>query len=55
MKEAAKTIAFVLIVIGTVGLLVNEFAVDWGRVAVIAFAWLNFVGLFVLLFTMRRN
>jgi hypothetical protein len=31
MKEGVKIIAFVLLIIGTIGLLVNEFITDWGR------------------------
>ncbi len=48
MKEIAKVIAFILLIIGTTGLLVNEFVVDWGRCAVITFACLNVVGLVAL-------
>ena len=48
MKEAAKLTGFILLAIGTVGLLVNEFATDWGTGAVIAFACLNVLGLVVL-------
>lgn len=55
MKETAKTIAFVLLVIGTVGLLINEFAFDWGRGAVLVLACLNFVGLVILLFTAKSS
>ena len=38
-------IAFILLIIGTAGLLVNEFVFDWGRVATIIFAAMNVLGL----------
>ena len=48
MREAAKLIAFILLGIGTVGLLANELAFDWGRAATLTFAIFNIVGLAVL-------
>ena len=48
MREAIKLIAFILLTIGTLGLLINEFAFDWGRVATLVFAIVNFIGLAVL-------
>ena len=51
LKEVAKTIAFILLIIGTIGLILNEFVADWGRSATITFACLNFVGLVVLAYT----
>ena len=45
MKEIAKLGAFVLLFIGTIGLLLNEFIFDWGRAATLTFAVINFVGL----------
>ncbi len=51
MKEAAKLIAFILLGIGTIGLLVNEFVTDWGRGATITFACLNVLGFVLLAFT----
>lgn len=51
MKEIAKVIAFILLIIGTAGLLVNEFVVDWGRCATVTFACLNVVGLVALAYT----
>ena len=46
-----KPTAFILLIIGTVGLLLNEFAFDWGRTVTIAFAVVNAVGLVTLAFT----
>jgi hypothetical protein len=51
LKEVAKTIAFILLIIGTIGLILNEFVADWDRSATITFACLNFVGLVVLAYT----
>ena len=44
-------ITFVLLIIGTVGLLVNEFVFDWGRVATVVFAAMNVLGLIFLVYT----
>ena len=51
MAEGVKIAAFILISIGTAGLLVNEFLTDLGRAATITFACLNVVGLVVLGYT----
>ena len=51
MREVAKLIAFILLIIGTIGLLVNEFVTDWGRGVTITFACLNVLGLVLLAFT----
>ena len=48
MREAAKLSAFILLIIGTIGLLINEFVLDWGTHATIIFAAFNFVGLTIL-------
>ena len=48
MKEVAKLTAFILLIIGTVGLLTNELILDWGRVATISFAVFNVLGLTIL-------
>ena len=50
MREIAKLIAFILLIIGTTGLLVNEFVTDWGRGITITFACLNVLGLVLLAF-----
>lgn len=50
MKEAAKLIAFILLIIGTLGLLINEFIFDWGSTATITFAAVNVVGFAILAF-----
>ncbi|MFC1873693.1 hypothetical protein ACFLYX_00135 [Chloroflexota bacterium] len=43
-------IAFILLIIGTVGLLLSELVFDWGRVATLIFAVSNLVGLAALTF-----
>jgi hypothetical protein len=48
MKGTIELIGFVLLIIGTLGLLANEFAFDWGSFATVAFAVVNVVGLAVL-------
>jgi len=50
MREVAKVTAFVLLIIGTIGLIANEFVPDWGRGVTITFACLNVLGLIVLAF-----
>jgi len=52
---SVRLIAFVLIIVGTFGLLANEFIAQWGRAATLASAALNLVGLVVLWYSMRRN
>jgi len=39
-----KLTAFVLLIIGTVGLLLNELVFDWGTVATLIFAISNLIG-----------
>lgn len=46
--EAIRASAFVLIAMGTVGLLANEFVFHWGRTATLGFAVLSAVGLVIL-------
>ena len=47
-REAVKLASFILLIIGTIGLLVNEFVFDWGRAATLTFAVVNLVGLAIL-------
>ena len=49
-NNAIKLSAFILLMVGTIGLLVNEFVGDWGRSATITFACLNVLGFAVLVF-----
>jgi len=50
VKEVAKLSGFILIIIGTLGLLINEFIFHWGSTATITFAAVNVVGLAILAF-----
>ena len=50
MEQVVKLSAFILVGIGTLGLLGNEFIFDWGRSATLAFASMNVVGLATLAF-----
>jgi len=45
MKEILKLTSFILLIIGTLGLLITEFAFEWGSAATLIFAALNVVGL----------
>ncbi len=51
MRESIHLIAFILLIIGTIGLLVNEFVADWGSGVTITFACLNALGLIALVST----
>jgi len=45
MGKVVALSAFVLLTVGTLGLLANEFLFDWGRAATILFAVANGFGL----------
>jgi len=49
-----SVIAFVLLIVGTLGLLANEFIVNWGRTATLVFAASNIVGLLILGYSLAR-
>jgi len=44
VRESTRLIAFILLIIGTIGLLINELIFDWGRSATLTFAIINVVG-----------
>ena len=48
MREAVKLSGFILLGIGTFGLLINELIFDWGRTATLTFASVNALGLVTL-------
>ena len=54
-KDVIKLVAFILLAVGTIGLLLNEFVFDWGRAATLAYAALNVVGFVMLAFTIWRK
>jgi len=58
MRELVKISGFALIIVGTVGLLLNEFVLDASSSCTIIFAVANFVGLVNLAFAhfgMRKS
>ncbi|MFC1988583.1 hypothetical protein ACFLVJ_01960 [Chloroflexota bacterium] len=55
MKESIRLIAFMLLIIGTFGLLINELFFNWGRVATLAFAIVNVVGFTSLAFAYMKK
>ena len=55
MRESTRITAFILVAIGTVGLLINEFIFDWGRLWTVGFAIFNVVGLTTLAITFWRR
>jgi len=58
MRNFLKTTAFILIIIGTIGLLLNEFVWEHSTTRTIIFAVVNFVGLVNLAFAhfaMRKS
>ncbi len=48
MKGTTHTIGFILLSVGTIGLLLNEMVVDLGRGGTLTFAALNVLGLIAL-------
>ena len=50
MKQFVKLGGFLLIIIGTLGLIINEFIFDWGSTATLTFAAVNVGGLAILAF-----
>ena len=54
MKDAIIIGAGVLLVIGTAGLLINEYVLDWGRIPTVTFAVVNVVSLASLTYTRWR-
>lgn len=48
MRKIIELIPFALLIVGTFGLLLNEFVFDWGTRATLAFALANVTGLIAL-------
>jgi len=48
MRKVIEVSPFALLIVGTLGLLVNEFIFDWGTLATLIFAVSNVIGLIVL-------
>lgn len=53
MKERIEKLAFVLLIIGTFGLISGEFAFSFGRIATLAFAVANLIGVVALVVAHR--
>jgi len=51
MRKIARVAAFTLLIIGTLGLLVDELVFDWGRIPVLVLAAFNVVGLILICFS----
>lgn len=54
-NESLRLVAVVLVIVGTTGLLANEFIADWGRTATLASAALNVIGLAILGYALMRD
>ena len=50
MKQVIELSGFILLIIGTLGLLINELIFDWGGTATLTFAAVNVVGFAALAF-----
>jgi len=48
MKNNISVIPFIILLIGTFGLLINEFIFNWGTILTLIFAVINIIGLFLL-------
>lgn len=48
MRSAIEWYPYALLIVGTLGLLANEFVLDWGRIATLVFAAFNVIGLLIL-------
>jgi hypothetical protein len=49
MKNLLAWIIPTLLLVGTAGLLLNEFYLDWGRTATLSFALFNIIGIALLI------
>jgi hypothetical protein len=50
-----KLIAFILVIIGTAGLLLNDFVFDWGRIITLVLAGFSSIGFVTLVFFYLRK
>jgi hypothetical protein len=50
-----SAVAFLLLIVGTVGLLANEFIMNWGRTATLVFAAASLVGLVIVAYSLVRG
>jgi len=52
MRGVIELSPFILLIIGTLGLIINEFIFDWGSTVTLTFAAVNIVGLAILAYTL---
>jgi hypothetical protein len=55
MRKNIKLNAFILLIVGTLGLLMNEYIFYWGRFGVLLFAAFNMIGIAILCFSYWDN
>ncbi len=55
MRDKMGILPFVLLFFGTIGLILNEFVLEWGRSATLAFAASNLIGLVILIILHSGN
>lgn len=55
MENYGGLITASLLIIGTTGLLLNEFILGWGTVATITFALFSGIGILILISSIRKN
>ena len=55
MKKYIQMIAIICLILGTLGLLLNEFLFSWGRPVTLIFAAVNIIGLVMLGFSFRKT
>jgi hypothetical protein len=48
LKEIFKSIGFIFVTIGFLGLILGDFAFNWGTAITLAFAFINALGLIIL-------
>jgi hypothetical protein len=48
LKEILKSIGFIFVTIGFLGLILGDFAFNWGTAITLAFAFINALGLIIL-------
>jgi hypothetical protein len=48
LKESLKSIGFIFVTIGFLGLILGDFAFNWGTAITLAFAFVNVLGLIML-------
>jgi len=55
MRKSTIVFAFILLIVGTSGHLINEFIFDWGSLATVRFTIFNVAGIAILAFERLRR